>query len=278
MQEQVQTKILIAEDDQFLRKSISTFIKKKGYFPLEAENGHEALKLFRKERPALILTDLRMPVMDGFDLLDEIVMESPETPVIIFSGVGDKPDIISAMRSGAWDYITKPIDDIDVLIDRIEKALVQAQMTSGYSETMENALKKSNDLLKKTLGEKKSLEKMIIRAKREWERTVDSLVEMIALIDRNHSLIRVNKAMAEAFGKVPPEIVGKTYYLSTQGFNNKQQAEDDMALLSTGTPLTGEFYDESRETQYEINLTPYYDTDDRTIIGSVYIARDITSR
>lgn len=278
MQEQVQTKILIAEDDQFLRKSISMFIKKKGYFPLEAENGYEALKLFRKERPALILTDLRMPVMDGFDLLEEIVMESPETPVIIFSGVGDKPDIISAMRSGAWDYITKPIDDIDVLIDRIEKALVQAQMTSGYSETMENALKKSNDLLKKTLGEKKSLEKMIIRAKREWERTVDSLGEMIALIDRNHSLIRVNKAMAEALGKVPPEVVGKTYYLSTQGFNNKQQAQEDMALLSTGTPVTGEFYDESREAHYEINFTPYYDTDDRTIIGSVYIARDITNR
>jgi PAS domain S-box-containing protein len=119
---------------------------------------------------------------------------------------------------------------------------------------------------------------MIIRAKREWERTVDSLGEMIALIDRNHSLIRVNKAMAEALGKVPPEIVGKTYYLSTQGFNNKQQAEEDMALLSTGKPVTGEFYDESREAQYEINLTPYYDTDDRTIIGSVYIARDITSR
>lgn len=278
MQEQVQTKILIAEDDNFLRKSISTLIRKKGYFPIEAENGHEALALFRNDHPSLILTDLRMPVMDGFDLLDEIMMESPETPVIIFSGVGDKPDIITAMRSGAWDYITKPIEDIDFLMERIEKALVQAQMTNGYSETMENALKKTNNALKKELAEKKKLEKMIIRAKREWERTVDCLDEMIALIDRNHSLIRVNKAMARAFGKVPPELISKTCYLSTQGFNNRQQAEEDSAALLTGKPVTGRFHDETSRRQYEINLTPYYDLDDRTIIGSVYIARDITNR
>ena len=151
-------------------------------------------------------------------------------------------------------------------------------MTSGYSESMENALKKTSETLRKELEEKKKLEKMIIRAKREWERTVDSLDEMIALIDRNHSLIRVNKAMARTLGKVPPELIGKTCYLSTQGFDNKQQAEKDTALLHTGKPVTGKFHDESAQALYEINRTPYYDLDDRTIIGSVYIARDITNR
>lgn len=279
MGQQIETKILIAEDDQFLRKSISTFFRKRGYCPLEAENGHDALKKFRKEKPALILTDLRMPVMNGFDLLEEVVIESPETPVIIFSGVGDKPDIITALRSGAWDYITKPVEDIDFLMERIEKALVQAQMTYGYNETMENALRKTNEKLKKELEEKKRLEKMIIHAKREWERTVDSLTEMIALIDRTHCLIRVNKALADLLGKVPAEVVGKHYYLSSRGFDNREQAAGDMqALLRTGRPLTGTFDDPQRRARYEINLTPYYDTDDRTIIGGVYIARDITNR
>jgi len=279
MEEQVATKILIAEDDQFLRKSIATFFRKRGYFALEAENGHDALQQFRKEKPALILTDLRMPVMDGFDLLEEIVIESPETPVIIFSGVGDKPDVITALRSGAWDYITKPIEDIDFLIERVEKALVQAQMTYGYNETMESALKKINETLKNELEEKKRLEKMIIHAKREWERTVDSLTEMIALIDRNHCLIRVNKAMAAHLGKVPAEVVGRRYFLSCQGFDNEPQAERDMLeLLNEGQPLTGSFHDAERNARFEVNLTPYYDADDRTVIGRVFIARDITGR
>lgn len=278
MQEPAETKILIAEDDEFLRRSIAKFIKQKGYTTLEAENGHQALSLFRKEKPALILTDLRMPVMDGFDLLDEIIMESPQTPVIIFSGVGAKEEIITALRSGAWDYITKPIEDIDFLMNRIERALMQAQMTYGYNETMENALRKTNDALKKELEAKLRLEKMLIHAKREWERTVDSLSEMIALLDRRNCIIRVNKAMARMLGKVPAEVVGRTFYLSTQGFDNKDMAEQDMLAVLASTPQQGSFFDDRLQTQYEVNLMPYYDIDEKTIVGSVYIARDITGR
>jgi len=271
-------KILIAEDDEFLRKSIAKFIKQRGYTTLEAENGHHALALFRKEQPALILTDLRMPVMDGFELLDEIIMESPQTPVIIFSGAGAKEEIITALRSGAWDYITKPIEDIDFLMNRIERALMQAQMTYGYNETMENALRKTNEALKKELDAKLRLEKMIIHAKREWERTVDSLAEMIALLDRRHCVVRTNKAMAGMLDKVPAEMIGGTYYLSTQGFDNRGVAEEDMLAVLAGVPQKGSFFDDRLQARYEINLTPYFDIDEKTIIGSVYIAREITGR
>ncbi len=278
MQEPAETKILIAEDDEFLRKSIAKFIKQRGYTTLEAENGHHALALFRKEQPALILTDLRMPVMDGFELLDEIIMESPQTPVIIFSGAGAKEEIITALRSGAWDYITKPIEDIDFLMNRIERALMQAQMTYGYNETMENALRKTNEALKKELDAKLRLEKMIIHAKREWERTVDSLAEMIALLDRRHCVVRTNKAMAGMLDKVPAEMIGGTYYLSTQGFDNRGVAEEDMLAVLAGVPQKGSFFDDRLQARYEINLTPYFDIDEKTIIGSVYIAREITGR
>lgn len=278
MQELSETKILIAEDDDFLRRSVARFIKQKGYTTLEAANGQEALAMFRREQPALVLTDLRMPIMDGFDLLDEIIMESPKTPVIIFSGVGAKQEIITALRSGAWDYITKPIEDIDFLMERIEKALVQAQMTYGYNETIEKALRKTNEALKKELEAKAKLEKMIIHAKREWERTVDTLGEMIALVDRTHCLVRVNKAMAALLGKGPAEVVGKTYYLSTMGFDNKEMAEADMLALLAGVSQKGSFYDQRRQAQFEVNLTPYLDNDEKTIIGFVFIARDVTDR
>ncbi|MCF8055324.1 MAG: response regulator [Desulfocapsa sp.] len=127
MENNNKTKILIAEDDKILRKTVAWFIAQNDYIPLEAEDGHEALKIFRQVRPALILTDLQMPVMSGFALLQAVSIESPRTPVIIFSGAGEKHDVISALRYGAVDYISKPVEDADFLMDRIEKALLKAQ-------------------------------------------------------------------------------------------------------------------------------------------------------
>lgn len=278
IKESTAASILVVEDDPFLRKSVAKFISQRGYKTIEAENGQEALEKFNSHQPSLVLTDLRMPVMDGLDLLVEIASISPETPVIIFSGVGAKPDIIDALRSGAWDYITKPINDVDFLIDRIERALIQAQMTYGYNDVMEKALQKKTAALEKELEMKKELEKEVTRAKQEWERTVDCLEEAVAMIDRNHTLVRVNKAMANLFGKVPQEIVGKRCFLSTMGFNNKAKAEEDFQLLLRRKSISGDFYTQDGKTHYEVNMTPYYDKDSNSVKGCVYIARNITNR
>ena len=183
-----------------------------------------------------------MPVMDGFDLLDEIIMESPQTPVIIFSGVGAKEEIITALRSGAWDYITKPIEDIDFLMNRIERALVQAQMTYGYNETMENALRKTNEALKKELDAKLRLEKMLIHAKREWERTVDSLAEVIALLDRRHCIVRTNKAMAGMLDKVPAEVVGRNILPEHPGLRQQGRGRAGHAGRARRRAATGQLF------------------------------------
>jgi len=73
-------------------------------------------------------------------------------------------------------------------------------------------------------------------------------------------------------------VVDKTYYRSTQRFDNMDMAEQDMLAVLASTPQQGSFFDNHLQTQYEVNLTPYYDIDEKTIIGSVYIARDITGR
>ncbi|GAB4346992.1 MAG: hypothetical protein Kow0089_24530 [Desulfobulbaceae bacterium] len=195
--------ILIAEDDDLIRRSITRILRTKGYEVLEAENGAIALEIFREKMPALVLTDLRMPEMDGFELLEKVWAESPQTPVIIISGVGTKPDIIRALRSGAWDYIMKPIEDINYLVDTIDKVLVQADMNRGYHQLMEKALQKKNEELEQELKKRKILENQLLHAKREWEKTVDSITEAIALVDKNSLLIRVNRAMADLIGLHP---------------------------------------------------------------------------
>ena len=273
-----QTKILVVEDDTYLLKSVSRYINQNGYETLEAVNGYEALELIKKEHPALILSDLRMPVMDGFDLLDEVAHEAPQTPVIIFSGVGGKPDIIQAFRAGAWDYIIKPIDDIDILIEKIEQTLIQAQMTYGYNDTMEKAVKNITKDYEIEQQRCKELETRIAYAKQELERMIDCLSEPVALLDKKHCLLRSNKAMAELYNKEPAELVGVTKYLSTAGFNNEQQAIIDFKSVESGQFLSGSFFDEAKRVEYEVNVTPYYDINHTMVVGYVYIARVISER
>ncbi len=274
MNDASETKILVVEDDALLRKSVARFISAKGYRSLEAENGYEALKIFKRENPALVLTDIRMPVMDGLDLLDELTAESPHTPVIIFSGAMEDNDVKEALAMGAWDYIAKPIKKVEFLMEKIEKALVQAQMKYGKSHDLhEGTAQDRGRRYEEELKIRKKLEKQIAHAKLEWERTADAISEPIALMDNNHILTRVNKSMARIFHKIPQEVVGTKRYLSTDGFDNPEQAALDFEALRNGEQLTGKFTDPGLQERYEVNLTPYYDRDDTTVIGCVYIAR-----
>ncbi|MCK5196070.1 MAG: response regulator, partial [Desulfobulbaceae bacterium] len=140
MPETSAVKILVAEDNPVLRKSISSYLRKKGYQVLKAGDGAEALELFRAESPDLILTDLRMPEMDGFELLCKVREENADVPVIIISGIGTMQDVIEALRRGAWDYLAKPIEDMGFLHHAVEKALERASLVKvakGYQELLE---------------------------------------------------------------------------------------------------------------------------------------------
>ena len=103
------TSILLADDNNAVRKLMAGFLKSSGYLVTEAETGNEALKYFRKMRPDLIITDLRMPEMDGLEFIKIVTKESQFTPFIIISGEGDMQDAIVAcdvllgfLTTGTW--------------------------------------------------------------------------------------------------------------------------------------------------------------------------------
>ncbi|MFT5697346.1 MAG: DNA-binding NtrC family response regulator [Desulforhopalus sp.] len=122
------TTILLVDDEEVLRESISDFLEDRDYKVFTAENGYTALEIFKKEKPDLILSDLRMPEMDGLELLQTIGTLSPETPLIVVSGTGRISDTIQALQFGAWDYILKPVQDMDIIIHAVEKCLERAQL------------------------------------------------------------------------------------------------------------------------------------------------------
>jgi serine phosphatase RsbU (regulator of sigma subunit) len=121
-------RVLTIDDDSLVRQSIVMYLEDCGYDVLEAENGKVGLELFFAETPDLVLCDLRMPEVDGMDVLNQITQHSSKTPVIMISGAGMINDVVEALRLGADDYLVKPITDLEVLKHAVTQALTKKEL------------------------------------------------------------------------------------------------------------------------------------------------------
>lgn len=115
-------RILVVDDDVSLRRVLEYNLQEEGYDVITAADGEAGLSLFRKESPSLVVTDLKMPGIDGFQLLKLIKEESPDTFVIVITAFGAIDNAVEAMKLGAYDYITKPFNR-DELKLTVRKAL-----------------------------------------------------------------------------------------------------------------------------------------------------------
>jgi DNA-binding NtrC family response regulator len=116
--------ILLAEDDTRTREGLSRAITREGYRALAAANGAEALAVLNKEPVDLLLTDLRMPGIDGLTLLERVRVEFPATVVVILTGYATVDIAVQAMRNGAYDFLTKPVqlEKLEVLVKQALEA------------------------------------------------------------------------------------------------------------------------------------------------------------
>ena len=119
--------ILIAEDEVVLRESLAELLASEGYRVLEAGNGKEAWDLASSEQIDIVLSDVRMPEMDGMALLKALQEMAPQLPVVMLTAYGTVSDAVSAMRAGAVDYLLKPVQFEEVLM-RIQRALERTAM------------------------------------------------------------------------------------------------------------------------------------------------------
>ncbi len=121
-------KILLIDDDVSLRRVLEFNLQEEGYEVLTAADGGEGLELFHAHSPELVITDLKMPVMSGFELLTAIKQRSPDTLVLVITAFGAVETAVEAMKLGAYDYITKPFNR-DELRLVVRKALEMQGLT-----------------------------------------------------------------------------------------------------------------------------------------------------
>ncbi|RJP18259.1 MAG: sigma-54-dependent Fis family transcriptional regulator [Candidatus Abyssobacteria bacterium SURF_5] len=117
-------KLLVVDDEVKMRRVLQLFFEDSGYVVDQAENGEEALQELDSSRPDLVICDMRMPRMNGMELLRRIKLKSPELPVILMTAYGEVKTAVEAMKLGAESYVTKPLDmeELRILVGRaIEK-------------------------------------------------------------------------------------------------------------------------------------------------------------
>lgn len=103
-------KILIVDDFEPVRKVIKRIVERENYAALVAQDGEEGLEIFERERPEIVITDLKMPKIDGKGVLTAVKQISPETQVIVLTGYGENETAKTLMQNGAFAFLKKPLD------------------------------------------------------------------------------------------------------------------------------------------------------------------------
>ncbi|RNC71059.1 MAG: sigma-54-dependent Fis family transcriptional regulator [Desulfuromonadales bacterium] len=164
-------RVLIVDDDVSLRRVLEYNLQEEGYEVLTAGSGEEGMRLFDERSPALVVTDLKMPGMGGFQLLRQVKERSPETAVIVITAFGAVEAAVEAMKAGAYDFITKPFNR-EALKLTVRKALAMQGLT------------RENRRLKEELSEREAFRSIVGISRRMEEvfRIIDRVADTEATV------------------------------------------------------------------------------------------------
>lgn len=142
-------RLLLVDDEPGIRKVVGIALMDLGYTVLEAANGDQALAMHRREKTPIIITDIRMPGMDGLELLAAVKAESPETEVILVTGHGDMDVAIEGLRLDACDFIAKPVgpEVLEIALRRAEEKISLRERMREYTENLEALVREQADKL-----------------------------------------------------------------------------------------------------------------------------------
>lgn len=139
------TKILVIDDERSIRNSMKDILQYEGHEVVLAENGMEGLVSVKSEKPDIVFCDIKMPKMEGIEVLERIKEFSADTPVIMISGHGTIDTAIEAIRKGAYDFIEKPLDLNRILITI--KNATDKHLLIHKTKTLKNKVSKKYDMI-----------------------------------------------------------------------------------------------------------------------------------
>jgi diguanylate cyclase (GGDEF)-like protein/PAS domain S-box-containing protein len=258
-------KLLTVDDEAAIRDCIAAFFEDLGFLVSQAEDGLDALDLIRRNRPDIILTDLRMPRMDGLELIAAVMSEFDNLPIIVISGTGVLADAIDALRRGAWDYLTKPIQDLGELEIIVQRSLERARLINDNRRYQTN--------LEVMVSEKTAELRKLVTA-------VEQSANAVLITDTRGVIEYANPRYCATSGYSLPEIIGKNASILKSGYQSPAFYANLWQTIRAGQDWRGEFRNRRKggEIYWEIcSIAPIRD-DNGAITHFVGIKEDITER
>ena len=246
--------ILIVEDDcnhaDLIQRSFEDAPEE---YHLEfADSISTAKNWLKLHLPELILTDFRLPDGYGSDLITAV---NRHCPVIIMTSHGNEQIAVETMKIGANDYIVKSPEVFEKLPTTVKYSLVSWELKTARRQAIDTDL----------------------RAKSDWERTFDAVPDLISIIDLNHTITRVNRAMADCCGVPPQELIGRKCYEVMHGMSHLHPGCPHADLIRDGREHSKLIEEKRWNKIFDITVSPLHNSDGQ-LTASVHVARDVTSR
>lgn len=270
-------KILIIDDEPVICNTLKALLESYDYQVITAFNGAEGIECFTAESPDMIISDINMPVMNGFEVCEYIRKHNAEIPVIVLSGLGTIDQAMQAIQLGAWDFLTKPIKDFELLEHSINKAFEKAKLlreNREYKEHLETTIVKKTTELNVEKDIRKVTEQKFLNL---FENVNDSVYLVF-----NNVFVDCNKKALEHLKIERMDLMGRSVW----DFIPEEQPHGDIsnsfshcideALLGNSQKLElVTLDDEGNEYYSEISLSSLTQDSDNFLL---IISRDMTAR
>ncbi len=207
--------ILVIDDDLLFTESIEDYLTDNEYSVSTAENGTQGLAALEQSLPDVVLVDLNMPDMSGLQVLEVITSRYPEVPTIMISGTGIIQDALEAMKKGAWDFITKPIIDFNVLdhaIGKVQDRVLLLQKNREYQAHLEITtaeLQKTNEKLLIEITDREKAENKIRQREMDYQLLMENSGSAVGYLDKDGRFLLINSLMRKIIGLNREQIVGQ---------------------------------------------------------------------
>ena len=252
-------RVLVVDDEQLILKIISDILTKEGYEVVVANNCEKAAEYLRSSNFDVVLSDIKMPIKSGIDLLEEIKKKDPNIPVILMTGFASLETAVEAVQNGAFDYLIKPLDYgklrsvIEHAADRYELYKENTRLLSDLKELNTN------------------LELKVRERNRQLENTLNSTIESIITTDRDLIVETANPKTSEIFGR---SCAGEKLSLLFQGINF-----DTIVPKILSDPSYSTKHEVRHDNKFlEVTLSPLIDFETKEIFGVIAATEDITEK
>jgi diguanylate cyclase (GGDEF)-like protein/PAS domain S-box-containing protein len=277
-----QGNIVVVDDTELILKLITNILELEGYRVRSVDHGEGALALVAEEPPELILLDIRMPGMGGFEVLKELKIrdQSRNIPVIFLSGITEVEQVVEGLKMGAVDFISKPFQR-DELLARVRNQMELYRLRERLEHQAAD-LKQANEQLTIEIEERKRAEEALRRSEEHYRAVTYSANDAIVTVDGAGTVIGWNRGAETIFGYPETEIIGKSVlqiiparvrdrHLTGM---SRVQAGGDTRAMGVTIELDG-LRKDGTEFPIEFSLAKW-ETADRRFFTAIF--RDITER